>query len=210
MQKQVWLYQKRGRSVYLRDENMMHCVVVWKTKISGFIHLSYKFTLVILGIRWSADLTDSENIYSIKKESTYILWRRGSWNRCCCCSVTKLCLTLCDPMNCSTPGFPVLYYLLEFAQTHFHWLVMPSNHLILCHLLLLLPSIFPSISVFSNESAGGQSIGVSASTSVLPMNTQDWSLQCPSWISLQSKGLSRVFSNITVQKHQFFGAHLSL
>ena len=153
MQKQVWLYQKRGRSVYLRDENMMHCVVVWKTKISGFIHLSYKFTLVILGIRWSADLTDSENIYSIKKESTYILWRRGSWNRCCCCSVTKLCLTLCDPMNCSTPGFPVLYYLLEFAQTHFHWLVMPSNHLILCHLLLLLPSIFPSIRVFSNESA---------------------------------------------------------
>ena len=131
----------------------MHCVVVWKTKISGFIHLSYKFTLVILGIRWSADLADSENIYSIKKESTYILWRRGSWNRCCCCSVTKLCLTLCDPMNCSTPGFPVLYYLLEFAQTHFHWLVMPSNHLILCHTLFFLPSIFPSIKVFSSDSA---------------------------------------------------------
>ena len=53
-------------------------------------------------------------------------------------------------------------------------LVMPFNHLILCHLLLLLPSIFPNIKVFSNESSGGQSIGVSASTSVLPMNTQDW------------------------------------
>ena len=57
---------------------------------------------------------------------------------------------------------------------------------------------------------GGQSIGVSASASVLPMNTQDWSLGWTGWISLQSKGLSRVFSNTTVQKHQFFGAHLSL
>ena len=86
---------------------------------------------------------------------------------------------------------------------------MPSSHLILCHPLLLLPSIFPSIGLFSNESAlgiRGQSIGVSASKSVLPMNTQDWSsLGWTGWISLQSKGLSRVFSNTTVQKHQFFG-----
>ena len=93
-------------------------------------------------------------------------------------------------------------------------LVMPSSHLILCCPLLLLPSIFPSIRVFSNESAlhiRGASIGVSASTSVLPMNTQDWSpLEWTGWISLQSKGLSRVFSNTTVQKHQFFGAQLSL
>ena len=59
--------------------------------------------------------------------------------------------------------------------------------------------------------AGGQSIGVSASTSVFPMNTQDWSpLGWTGWISLQSKGLSRVFSNTTVQKHQFFGTQLSL
>ena len=59
--------------------------------------------------------------------------------------------------------------------------------------------------------SGGQNIGVSASTSVLPMNTQDWSpLEWTGWISLQSKGLSRVFSNTTVQKHQFFGAQLSL
>ena len=92
--------------------------------------------------------------------------------------------------------------------------VMPSNHLILCHPLLFLPSIFPSIRVFSNEPAlapGGQSIGVSASASVLPMNIQDWSpLGLTGWISLQSKGLSRVFSNTTVQKHQFFSAQLSL
>ena len=91
--------------------------------------------------------------------------------------------------------------------------LMPSNHLIFCCPLLLLPSIFPSIRVFSNESAlpGGQNIGVSASTSDFPMNTQDWfPLGWTGWISLQSKGLSRVFSNTTVQKHQFFSAQISL
>ena len=71
----------------------------------------------------------------------------------CCCSVTKLCPTLCDPMNCNKPGFPVLHYLLELAELHSNsWTLMPSNHLILCCLLLLLPSVFPSIRVFSNES----------------------------------------------------------
>ena len=62
----------------------------------------------------------------------------------CCCSVTKSHLTLCHPMFCSTPGFPVLYYVLEFAQTHVHGVTMPSNHLIICCPLLLLPSIFPN------------------------------------------------------------------
>ena len=90
--------------------------------------------------------------------------------------------------------------------------VMPSSHLILHHPLLLLPSIFPSMRVFSNESAlciRWPKYWSFTSTTVLPMNTQDWS---PSgwtgWISLQSKGLSRVFSNTTVQKHQFFGVQL--
>ena len=64
----------------------------------------------------------------------------------------SLCLTLCNPMDCSTPGLPVLHHLPEFAQTHVHRSVMPSNHLILCHPLILLPSIFPSIRVLSNES----------------------------------------------------------
>ena len=71
----------------------------------------------------------------------------------CCYSFAKLCPTLCDPMDCSTPGFPVLHYLQEFAQTHSIKSVIPSNHLILCRPLLLLTSIFPSIRVFSNESA---------------------------------------------------------
>ena len=88
--------------------------------------------------------------------------------------------------------------------------VMPSNHLILCFPLLLLPSVFPSIRSFLGcqlFTSGGQSIGVSASVSVLPMNIQDWfTLGWTSLISLQSKGLSRVFSNTTVQKHQFFSA----
>ena len=70
----------------------------------------------------------------------------------CCCSVTKLCLTLWEPRNCSTPGFPVLYYLPVFAYIMSIQSVMLSNHLILCHFLYLLPSIFPSIMVFSKES----------------------------------------------------------
>ena len=91
--------------------------------------------------------------------------------------------------------------------------VMPSSHLILCRPLLLLSPIPPSIRVFSNESTlhmRWPTIGVSASTLVLPMNSRDWSpSEWTGWISLQSKGLSRVFSNTTVQKHQFFSAQAS-
>ena len=93
-------------------------------------------------------------------------------------------------------------------------LVMPSNHLIFFYPLLLLPSIFPSTRVFSNESvlpSGGLSTGGSASASVLPMNIQDgFPLVLTGLISLQSKGLSRAFSITTVQKHQFFRVQPSL
>ena len=130
-----------------------------------------------------------------------------------CCSVTQSYLTLCDPMDCSMKGFPVLHHLLEFAQTHIHQVsdaIQPFHPL---SSPSLLPSIFPTIRVFSNESVlciRWPKFGVSASASVLPMNTQDWSpLGWTGWISLQSKGLSRVFSNTTVQKHQLFGAQLS-
>ena len=88
--------------------------------------------------------------------------------------------------------------------------VMLSNHLFLCHPLLLLPSIFPSIRVFSSESVlhiRWPDIGASASASVLPVNIQDWfPLGWTGWISLQSKGLLRVFSKTTVWKHWFFSA----
>ena len=92
-------------------------------------------------------------------------------------------------------------------------LVMPFRHLILCHPPLLPSSIFPGIRVFSNESAlhiRWPKYWISASTSVPPIKTQDWSpLGWTGWISLQSKGLSRVFSNTTVQKLQFFSIQLS-
>ena len=89
-------------------------------------------------------------------------------------------------------------------------LMMSSCHLILCHALLLLPSVFPRIRVFSNESiSDDQSTGASASESVLPMNIQNWyPLGSTGLIVLQPKGPSRVFSNTTVQKLQFFGTQL--
>ena len=117
-------------------------------------------------------------------------------------------------MNFSTPGSPVLHYLSEFAQSRPLSQWCHPTHLILCYPLLLLPSIFPSIRVFSSESAlriRRPKYWSFSFTSVLPMNIQDWfSLGWTGWISFQSKGLSRVFSNITVQKHQFFSAQPSL
>ena len=113
-------------------------------------------------------------------------------------------VSLCDPMNRSMPGLPVHHQLPEFTQTHIHRSVMPSSHLILCRPLLLLPSIPPSIRVFSNESTLCMRWPKywSFSFSIIP------SREIPGLISLQSKGLSRVFSNTTVQKHQFFGTQL--
>ena len=100
----------------------------------------------------------------------------------------------------------------EFTQTVVHWVGDTIQHLILCHPLLLPPSISPSIRVCCNDSAsGGKSIGVLASASVLSMNIQYWfPLWWTGWISLQSKWLSRVFSNTIVQKYQFFLTQLSL
>ena len=129
-------------------------------------------------------------------------------------SVTQLCPTLCNPMNCSTPGLPVRHQLREFTQTHVHWVgdaIQPSHPLSSPSPPAPSPSQHQSFPMSQLFTWGGQSIGVSALASVLPMNTQDWSpLEWTGWISLQSKGLSRVFSNTTVQKHQFFGAQLSL
>ena len=133
---------------------------------------------------------------------------------CCCCSVAQSCPTLCDPRKGSVPGFPVLHCLQEFAQTHIHCSVTLSNHLILCHPLLLLLSILPSLRGFHNESA----LGIrwpkcwSFSLSISPSNEYSglMPLGLTGLISLQSKALSRVFFNTTVQKHQFFSAQPSL
>ena len=112
----------------------------------------------------------------------------------------------CDPMDCSTPDFPVLHHLLELTQTHVHWVshaIQPS-----CPRLSPSPppSNYPEFMSFLMSclfTSGGLSIGTSASASVLSMNIQDWfPLGWISWISLQSKRLSRVFSSTTVQKHR--------
>ena len=113
---------------------------------------------------------------------------------------------------CNTPGLPVCHQLPESTQTISVQLVMPSNHLILCHPFLLLPPISPSIRVFSNESALRMRWPEywSFSFSISPSNAHPGLISFRmDWISLQSKGLSRVFSSTTVQKHQFFGAQLS-
>ena len=113
-------------------------------------------------------------------------------------SVSQSCLTLCDPMDCSMPGFPVHHWHSELTQTQSIELVMPSNHLILCYPLLLLPLIFPSIMVFSNDSAFRIRWPKywSFSFSISPSNEHSGliSFRMHCWISLQSKGLSRVFS----------------
>ena len=116
-------------------------------------------------------------------------------------SVTQSCPTLCNPMNCNTPGLPVHHQLPEFTQTHVHWVcdaIQPSHPLSSPSPPVHNPSQHQNL--FQLFAWGGQSIGVSALASVLPMNTQDWSpLEWTGWISLQSMGLSRVFSNTTVQ-----------
>ena len=133
--------------------------------------------------------------------------RLGFWKIFCCCSVIKMCPTLWDPMDCSTPGLPDLLYLPEFAQTHVSWVgdvIQPSH--------LLLPPSPPALNLCQNQGlfqwvfpSGGQSTGASTSASVLPMNIQGWfPLELTGWIFLQSKRLSRVFSSTRIWKHQFF------
>ena len=127
-------------------------------------------------------------------------------------SVAQSCPTLCTPRITARQASLSITNPCSSLKLMFIELVMPSSHLILCPPLLLLPPIpasgsFPMSQLFA---WGGQSIGVSASASVLPMITQGWSpSEWTGGISLQSKGLSRVFSNTTVQKHQFFGVQLS-
>ena len=107
----------------------------------------------------------------------------------CCCSVAQLCPTLCHPVDCSTPGFPVLHHLTEFAQSRVHWVgdaIQPVSQL------------FAS----GSQSSFRWPSGASASTSVLPVNIQGWfPLRLTGMISLLSKGLSRAFSSTAVRKH---------
>ena len=116
------------------------------------------------------------------------------------CSVTQSYLTLCDSVDSSTPGFPVLYRLPEFSQTHVHWI---SNTIQTSHPLSSPPASFPASGAFPVSQLFA-SHGYSIGASVLPMNIQcGFPLGVTGLISLLSKGLSRVFSSTTVQKHHF-------
>ena len=123
-------------------------------------------------------------------------------------SVAQWCPTLCDPMNRSTPGFPVHHQLPTLTQTKVHRVsdaIQPSN-----------TCVVPFSSCFQSFTASGsfpmsQFFASSALALILQMNIQYWfPLGWTGWISFQSKGLSRVLSNTTVQKHQFFGTQLTL
>ena len=138
----------------------------------------------------------------------------GMFERIVCSSVAQSCPTLVTPRTTAPPASLFITNSRSPPKPMSIVSVMPSNHLILCHPLLLLPSIFPSIKVFSNESALPNTWPKywNFSFSISPSNEHPGliSLGCTGWISLQSKELSRVFSNTTVQKHQFFNARLSL
>ena len=128
---------------------------------------------------------------------------------CCCCSFALSSPTLCDRMDCLTPGFLILHYLPEFAQIHVHWVgaAIQSSHLLSSpsHPAFNLPASgsFPLSQLFIS---GDQRIRASASASVFSVNIQGWfPLGLTGLISLKSKGLSRVFSSTTIWKHQFFG-----
>ena len=135
--------------------------------------------------------------------------------------VTQSCWTLCEPMKRSMPGLPVHHQLPEFTQTHVRRVgdaIQPSHPLLFPSPPVPNPSQHQTLFQRANSSHEVAEVsalvpvsaGVSALASFLPKNTQDWSpLGWTGWIFLQSKGLSRVFSNTTVQKHQFFGTQLS-
>ena len=131
-------------------------------------------------------------------------------------SVSQSCPTLCNLMNCSMPGLTIHHQLPEFTQTNSCPLSRWGHSTISSSVIPFSSCLqsFPASGSFQMSqffSSGGQSIGVSASVSVLPMNTEDWfPLGWTAWISLLTKGLSRLFSNTIVQKHQFFGTQLSL
>ena len=137
-----------------------------------------------------------------------------SLNHDCCCSVTKLCPTLCNPMDWSTPGFPVLHYLQVCSDScPLSWWCHPtiSSSVII---FSSCPQSFPASGSFPRSrlfASGGQSFGASAAASVLPMNIQGWfPLGLTHLISLLSKGVSKVFSSTTIKKHRFFNAQPSL
>jgi len=130
---------------------------------------------------------------------------RDSFLYTCCCSVAKLCLTFRDPMDCSMPGFPVPHHLQEFAQVHVHWIGDAIQHLILCLPILLLPSTFPSIRVFSTDWAVHIRWPKCWNFSISPYKEYSGLISFKlNWFDLLDfQGTLSVVSSTTVRKHQF-------
>ena len=142
--------------------------------------------------------------YDERGSSNY-KWRMSQFT-----SVTQSCPTLCDPMNRSTPSLPVHHQIPELTQTHAHWVndaIQPSHPLLSPSPLAPNPSHHQGFFQWVTLHIKWPKDWSFSLSTVLPMNTQDWSpLGWTGWISLQFKGLARVFSRTTVQKRQFFSA----
>ena len=183
--------------ILFSDILKVYCFAFYKSKL--FVIISKRFYFSINDKDWQVRLKRQNPNTCLKYY-------------CCCCWVIKSCLTLWDSMNCSTPGLSVYHQLLELAPAHVRESVIPSNHLISVALFSSYSQTFPASGSFPKSqlfTLGGQRIGPSAS--VLPMNIHGWfPLGLTGLISLLSKGLSRVISCSTVQKHQFFDVRPSL
>ena len=154
-----------------------------------------------------ASITVRKEHWTHPEDPTSVLWFWRTKSCVCCCSVPKSCLTLCNPRDCSLPGFPVLHHLPELAQTHVHQVsaaIQPSYPLSFFSFCL---QSFPESGSFPMSwlfTSGGQRTGASASASVLSVNIQGWlPLRSTGWISLLSKGLWRVFSSTTNRSINF-------
>ena len=181
-----------------------------------FIYI-YKFNILYLLFKYLIYLLkqDLAEYLRIVVNLKFIEWTEWPLRFHQFSSVTQWCPTLCSLMDCSTPGFPVHHQLLELntnscPSSQWYHPTISTSVVPFSSCLQSFPASgsFPMSQFFAS---GGQNIGVSASTSVLLVDIQDWFLLgWTGWIFLQSKGLSKVFSNTTVQKHQFFGSQLSL
>ena len=179
------------------------------SSVHGILQASILEWVAIFSSRRSSLPRDQTHVSCIFCIGRQIIYNCATWealyNGICCCSVAQLCPLFATPKDFSMPSFPVLHHFLEFVQTQVHWV---SDAIQLsCPLSSPSPAFNPSQIKFFLMSrlfpSGGQSIRALASASVLPMNIQVWfPLGLTGLISLQSKRLSKVFSNTTVQKHQ--------
>ena len=201
----VWQYEqwttfinfKNNRHYWVKERSWFDCSLFsydWEGILSVFQKLRHRYC-------------DASHVSLVVTERHVLIFSSVEFNH----SVVS---DFYNPMNCSTPGLPVHHQLPESTQTHVHWVgdaIQPSHPLSSPSSPALNLSQHQGLFKWVSSSHQVAKVGVSASASVLPMNIQGWfPLGWTGWISLQPKGLSRLFSSSTVQKHQFFGAQLCL